>query len=87
MTAKVKQEIPEGASRPRASTAPELPMMNSERRELLNKIRELEEDHYMIGTIVLHEVTRIVNVAEYLSEEQKVQLLSEIWKNRKGQHP
>lgn len=58
----------------------------SEIKELKNKVRELEEDHYMIGTIVLHEVTRIVNMAEYLSEEQKVQLLSEIWKNRKELH-
>ena len=59
----------------------------SEIKELKNKIRELKEQKYEIGSVILHEVTRIINTADYLSEEQKTHLLNEIWYKRKGEHP
>lgn len=35
-----------------------------------------------MGTIILMEINRIVNKAEYLSEDQKSKLLKELWKGR-----
>lgn len=55
-------------------------MQNSKHKEYKDKIRQLQEDLDLSHTKTLHQVNRIVNLATYLTENQKEQLLKEIWK-------
>lgn len=61
------------------------PLLESERKELRNKIRELQNEKEQIGTVILMEVNRIINTSDCITEEQKTMLLSLIWKGRKGE--
>lgn len=55
-------------------------MLNSEKKEFNDKIRQLKEEMDLIHTKTLQSVTRIINTADYLDVNQKEKLLEEIWK-------
>lgn len=55
--------------------------MPSEIKELQAKIKELKNEKEMIGTIILMEVNRIIRRSEFLLNEQKDRLISNIWDN------
>lgn len=55
-------------------------MLNSEKKEYIDKIRQLKEEMDLIYTKTLQSVTRIINTADYLDNKQKETLLEEIWK-------
>lgn len=57
--------------------------MPSLERELRNKIKELQTEKEMIGTVILHQLTRDVRQADFLSEEQKDRLVNLLWEGRK----
>ena len=57
--------------------------MPSEIKELRNKIKELQTEKEMIGTVILHQITRDVRQADFLSEEQKDKLVNLLWEGRK----
>ena len=57
--------------------------MPSEIKELGNKIKELQAEKEMIGTVILHQITRDVRQADFLSEEQKDKLVKLLWEGRK----
>ena len=57
--------------------------MPSLERELRNKIKELQTEKEMIGTVILHQLTRDVRQADFLSEEQKDKLVNLLWEGRK----
>lgn len=57
--------------------------MPSEVKELRNKIKELQTEKEMIGTVILHQITRDVRQADFLSEEQKDRLVNLLWEGRK----
>ena len=57
--------------------------MPSEVKELRNKIKELQSEKEMIGTVLLHQLTRDVRQADFLSEGQKDKLISLLWEGRK----
>jgi hypothetical protein len=61
----------------------ELPLLESERKDFKNKIRELQEEKELITTSVLQQVTRIINVSEDLTQEQRESILNQIWKGYK----
>jgi mRNA-degrading endonuclease YafQ of YafQ-DinJ toxin-antitoxin module len=61
----------------------ELPLLESERKDFKNKIRELQEEKELITTSVLQQVTRIINVSEDLTQEQRDSILNQIWKGYK----
>lgn len=54
----------------------------SEIKHLKDQIRALQEEKKLVGTVILQQITRIVREAEYLSEESKDKLISDIWKGR-----
>ena len=56
----------------------------SDIKHLKDQIRNLKEEKQLIGTVILHQVTRVIREAEYLNEESKDKLISEIWKGREG---
>jgi len=58
----------------------DLPLLNSERKEFQNKLREMKEQLQLVETTVLHRINRIVNEADYLTTEQKTELLNQIWR-------
>lgn len=55
-------------------------MLNSEKKEFNDKIRQLKEEMDLIHTKTLHRVTSLINMADYLTTEQKEKLLEAIWK-------
>lgn len=55
-------------------------LLNSERKELNDKIRQMREDAELIETSVMMRITRVVNTAEYLTPEQRDKLLEDIKK-------
>ena len=55
-----------------------LPLLNSDHKMYKDKLRQLQEDLDLSHTKTLHQVNRIVNLATYLTEDQKEQLLKEI---------
>ena len=57
--------------------------MPSEIKELRNKIKELQSEKEMIGNVILHQITRDVRQADFLSEEQKDKLVKLLWEGRK----
>jgi mRNA-degrading endonuclease YafQ of YafQ-DinJ toxin-antitoxin module len=61
----------------------ELPLLESERKDFKNKIRQLQEEKELITTSVLQQVTRIINVSEDLTQEQRDSILNQIWKGYK----
>lgn len=91
MTAKIPQEMPEGIVRPKAPASPpipptteyvgkrELPPLPSERKELLSKIRELNDKYEMAYASALRSFTRVINTHEGLSEEEKKSILYRVW--------
>jgi hypothetical protein len=58
-------------------------MMPSTEREYKARIRQLQEEKDVIGAIILQEVTRIINVSEDLTQEQRESILNQIWKGYK----
>ena len=59
-------------------------MQPSLEKELRNKIRELQEAQLMCGTVILHQITRVVRESDFLDEEQKDKLINLIWHGREG---
>ena len=59
-------------------------ILPSEVKELKDKIRQLQEDQLMTGTVILHQITRVVREADFLDENQKDKLISLIWHGREG---
>lgn len=57
-------------------------LLPSVEREYKDKIRQLQIEKEQVGSVILMEVTRLINTAEYLSEEQKTKLLIALWKGR-----
>lgn len=55
-------------------------MLNSEKKEYTDKIRQLKEEMDLIHTKTLQAVTRIINTSDYLDNQQKEKLLEAIWK-------
>lgn len=55
-------------------------MLNSEKKELNDKIRQLKEEMDVIRTKTLCGVNRIINTSDYLDDKQKEKLLEAIWK-------
>ena len=55
----------------------------SEIRELHERIKQLNIEKELIGTVILHQITRDVRQADFLSEEQKDKLISLFWEGRK----
>lgn len=58
----------------------ELPLLRSERYQLNQRIRALQEQLNLSQTVTLHGVTRIINENAELTKEQKETLLDLIWK-------
>lgn len=58
--------------------------MPSELKELRSKIRELQEEKLMVGTVILHQVCRRIREADFLDDEQKEKLISMFWEDRSG---
>ena len=57
----------------------ELPLLPSERKELLSKIKEANDKYEMAYANALRSFTRVINTHESLSEEEKKSLLYRIW--------
>ena len=57
-------------------------LLPSAEREYKDKIRQLQIEKEQIGSVILMEVSRLINTADYLSEEQKTKLLTALWKGR-----
>lgn len=57
-------------------------LLPSAEREYKDKIRQLQIEKEQIGSVILMEVNRLINTADYLSEEQKTKLLTALWKGR-----
>jgi hypothetical protein len=55
-------------------------MINSERKELTERLNQALKEQANIKYSVLSFVTAIINRADYLSTEQKKELLESIWK-------
>lgn len=53
--------------------------MPSEIKELRSKIRELEEQKLMVGTVILHQIARKVRACDFLDDEQKDKLIDILW--------
>lgn len=58
----------------------ELPILNSERKEFLDRIRQLVEDRQTVETSMMMRITRAINTADYLTPEQRDKLLEDIKK-------
>ena len=58
----------------------ELPLLRSERYQLNQRIRALQEQLKLSQTVTLHGVTRIINECDELPPEVRDLLLKEIWK-------
>ena len=57
----------------------------SDIKHLKDHIRMLKEEKQLIGTVILHQVNRIIREAEYLNEETKGKLIGDIWKGRENE--
>lgn len=57
----------------------ELPLLPSERKELLNKIKEANTKAEMAYANALRQFTRVINTHEGLSDNQKESILYRIW--------
>lgn len=91
MTAKAPQEIPEGAVRPKAPSAPpgrnlygedhkELPLLPSERASLQQKVKDANQKYELSYDAALRKFTSVINLHEGLTTEQKESILYRIWK-------
>lgn len=56
-----------------------LPLLNSERKFLLEKVVRLKEEKDLLSGSILRKVTGVINRADFLSEEAKEELLKLIW--------
>ena len=66
----------------RPTEVPKAPPLPSDIKHLKDQIRMLKEEKQLIGTVILHQVNRIIREAEYLDTEVKDKLISDIWKGR-----
>lgn len=57
-------------------------MQPSLEKELRSKIRELQEEKKMTGTVILHQITRKIREADFLDDEQKDKLIKLFWQDR-----
>lgn len=60
-------------------------MMNSERKELLSKLKKAIDEQANIKYSVLRNITEVVNRSEILTEEQKSTLVKQIWRGEDEQ--
>lgn len=60
---------------------PPPPMLHSEKKQYVDKIRALQEELELVQTATIMKVNRIIRSVEFLSDEQKDDLILEI--NRK----
>ena len=58
----------------------ELPMLNSERKEWVQKLRDADTKAQDAYTAALRFVTAIINQADYLDTNAKIELLDAIWR-------
>jgi hypothetical protein len=58
----------------------ELPLLPSERKELLSKIKELNNKYEMAYSSALRSFTRIINEDISLTQEQREGILESLWK-------
>lgn len=59
----------------------ELPLLNSERKELNEKITQLKKEKDALYAAVLRKINGIIVRSNDLTEEQKTNLLALIWKD------
>ena len=59
---------------------PELQLLNSERRQLQDKIREAEQRFDLAYSQACSKFTSIINTDESLTLEQKQNILDRLWK-------
>ena len=57
-------------------------MQPSLEKELRSKIRELQEEKLMVGTVILHQVCRRIREADFIDDESKEKLVSLFWQDR-----
>lgn len=57
-------------------------MQPSLEKELRSKIRELQEEKLMVGTVILHQIARRVRACDFLDDESKEKLVSMFWEDR-----
>lgn len=57
-------------------------ILPSEVKELKDKIRQLQEDQFMTGTVILHQVARKIREADFLDDDQKEKLIKLFWQDR-----
>lgn len=55
-------------------------MMNSERKELLSKLKKAIDEQSNIKYSVLRNITEVINRSEILTEKQKSILVKQIWR-------
>lgn len=59
-------------------------MQPSLEKELRSKIRELQENQFMTGTVILHQITRSIRECDFLSDSDKDKVVELIWKGREN---
>lgn len=59
---------------------PELPLLNSERRQLQDKIREAEQRFDLAYSQACSKFTSIINADSTLTDAQKQNILDRLWK-------
>lgn len=57
-------------------------MIYSTEKEYKDKISQLKQEKEIIGTMVLHQCTRIINTADFITPEQRDKLVKMIWEGR-----
>ena len=68
----------------RPTEPPKAPPLPSEVKELKDKIRQLQENQFMTGTVILHQIARKVRACDFLDDEQKDELIKLFWRERVG---
>lgn len=62
-----------------AGVKQDLPVLNSERKEFTDKIIQLEQEKDLIYGCVMRKITRIINTADFMTDDIKNELLKLIW--------
>lgn len=57
----------------------DLPILNSERKSYEEKIVQLNQEKELIYASTLRKITRIINTADFMTDEVKNDLLKLIW--------
>lgn len=57
-------------------------MIYSIEKEYKDKISQLKQEKEIIGTMILHQCTRILNTADFITPEQRDKLVKMLWEGR-----